>query len=191
MDLKEKVEEFDPVAIQSKTVQRGHFQDGMFLGVILFLGPLGELAVERFQRSQIQGAGQKLLAHTAKKALDFSLGGSIPDGRVMQEAANPGANLDDFLGTINGAVIDIERLGDASFIEGSLQGLNESVDILGRAGRVVRSERLNLLAISVNLQGEICETTFGSAQIVASTLTEYLEVTEDRHAAGASSVPGQ
>jgi hypothetical protein len=46
----------------------------MNLGVILFLDPMGELAVERVQGTQIQFAGQELVASGAKEAFYFSLG---------------------------------------------------------------------------------------------------------------------
>jgi hypothetical protein len=39
----------------------------MNLGVVMFLHPLGELAVERRQRTQVQLAGQELVANGAKK----------------------------------------------------------------------------------------------------------------------------
>src|SRR6266545_3590346 len=42
-------EETNPFAIQGKAVKRRHAEDGMNLGVVVFLDPLSKLAVERFQ----------------------------------------------------------------------------------------------------------------------------------------------
>src|SRR5207249_4909586 len=69
--------------------------------------------------SQIQRTGKKLLAHRAKKPFDFSFGRSIPHGGVMEQAADAGADLDDFLGAIDGAVVHIEGLEQATFVESS------------------------------------------------------------------------
>ena len=42
-------QEAHPFAVQREAVQRGHAEDGMDLGVVVFLDPLGELAVEGVQ----------------------------------------------------------------------------------------------------------------------------------------------
>ncbi len=46
----------NPLAIQRVAVQRTHAQHGMQLGVVMFLDPLRELAIERVERTQIQVA---------------------------------------------------------------------------------------------------------------------------------------
>ena len=66
-------------------IQRRHLQDRMFLGMVVFLDPVSELAVERLEAGQIQGARKELLADGAKKSFDFSLGRSVPHGGMGQE----------------------------------------------------------------------------------------------------------
>ena len=104
-------QEANPLAIQGEAVQRTHAEDGMDLGVVLFLDPVGELAVERVQRTQVQIAGEELVAHGAEKSFDFSFGRAVAHRRVMQQAADAGADLDDFLGGVNGAVVHISECG--------------------------------------------------------------------------------
>jgi hypothetical protein len=94
-------------AVQREPIQRRHFQDGMLLRVVVLLDPVDELAVERLQGTQVQRPTEELLAHGAKEALDFSLGGAIAHRRVMEQAADAGADLHDLFGGIDGAVVHI------------------------------------------------------------------------------------
>src|SRR5262249_30984695 len=105
----------DPSPIQGEAVQRSHFQDGKFAGVVILLNPVGELTVEGRQGTQVQGTGQGLLAHGSEKSFNLTFGGSITNGSVMEKAANPRADLDDLLGSVNGAIIHVEGLWDAAF----------------------------------------------------------------------------
>jgi hypothetical protein len=99
-------------------VQGRYAQDGMDLGIVVFFGPVGELAVEGLRRREVQLAAEGRLADPAKKPLHFSLGRSVPYGRVGEPAADAGANRDDFLGGVDGAVIDVAALGHPAFVEG-------------------------------------------------------------------------
>src|SRR5687767_6400396 len=101
----------------------------MFLGVVVFLDPVSELAVERVEAGQIQGTGEELLAHRAKKSFDFYFGRSIAHGSVMEEAAEAGADLDDFLGGVDGAVVHVEGLRKAAFVEGGAESFDERIDV--------------------------------------------------------------
>ncbi|MFM1945066.1 MAG: hypothetical protein RI897_4048 [Verrucomicrobiota bacterium] len=121
----------DSGAIQCETVQRCHFQNGMLLCVVVFLDPVGELTVEGFERTEVQRAGEELVADGAEEAFDFSLGRAVAHGGVMEQAADAGADLDDFFGGVDGAVIDVEGLGNATFVEGGAKGLDERIHVLG------------------------------------------------------------
>jgi hypothetical protein len=48
---------------------------------------------------------------------------------VTQDAADAGADEREFLGAVDGAVVDEELFGDAAFVEGGAEGLNEGVDV--------------------------------------------------------------
>ena len=98
-------------------------------GVVVVLDPVGELAVEGFERGEVRVAGQELIADSAEKSFDFSLGRGIANGGVTQEAADAGADEGDFLGAVDGAVVDEELLGDAAFVEGGAEGFDERVDV--------------------------------------------------------------
>jgi hypothetical protein len=39
--------------------------------------------------------------------------------------------LDDFLGGVNGTVVQVKALGDAAFVEGGAKGFNEGVHVFG------------------------------------------------------------
>lgn len=123
--------EADAGAIQGEAIQRAHAQHGMDLGVVLFLDPLGKLAVERFEGGKVQLQAQEALAHPAKKALHFSLRRAITHRGMGQEAADPGTDLNDFLGGINGSVIDVEASRHPALVESGAQGLDEGIDIFG------------------------------------------------------------
>ena len=133
-------QEADPFAIQGEAVERTHAEDGMNLGVVVFLDPLRELAVERLQRTQVQIAGQELVAHRAEKPFDFSLGRAVAHRRVVQQAADAGADLEDFLGGVNGAVVHIERVRHAAFVKGGAERFDERVHVFGREELAVATD---------------------------------------------------
>jgi len=95
------------VAVQGEAVQWAHAENGVDLRVVLFLDPMRELTVECFEGGKIQLKGEELVASRAKKSFDFSFGGAVPYGRVGEQAADAGADLDDFLGGVDGSVIDV------------------------------------------------------------------------------------
>ena len=57
-----------------------------------------------------------------------------------QEAADPGTDLDDFFGGVNGSVIDVEAGRHTALVESSPQGLDEGIDILGREELAVATD---------------------------------------------------
>ena len=126
-------------------------------GVVVVFDPVGELAVEGFERGEVELADEELIADAAEEAFDLSLGGGVADGGVAEDAADAGADEGDFLGAVDGAVIDEELLGDAAFVEGGADGLHEGVDVFleeefavaeDAAGVVDEGDELGLLACS-------------------------------------------
>ena len=65
---------------------------------------------------------EKLVAHRPEEAFHFSFGRAIAHGRVMEEAADPGADLDNLLRGIDGTIVDVERCWHAAFVEGGAEG---------------------------------------------------------------------
>src|ERR1035437_2221697 len=91
-------EKTDTITVQGEAIQGTHAQNGMDLGVVLLLGPMGELAVEGFEGGEVQLEAEELFPHAAKKPLHLSLGRAVAHRRVGQQAADASADLDDFLG---------------------------------------------------------------------------------------------
>src|SRR5262249_8276996 len=96
-----------------------------------------------------------LIAGAAEKTLDLSLGRGIAHSRVAQNTADTGADEGDLLTAVDRAVVDEELLGDAAFVEGGADGLDEGVDVFleeklamaeDAAGVVEEGDELGLLA---------------------------------------------
>jgi hypothetical protein len=82
------------------------------------------------QRGEVEGLHKELIADAAEEAFDFSFGGGIADGGVTQYASDAGADECDFLGAVDGSVVDEELLRHAAFVEGGAEGFYECVDVL-------------------------------------------------------------
>ena len=117
----------------------------MLLSVVLFLDPLDELTVESIDGAQVQRAGEKLLADTSEKTFDFSFGGAVSHWSVVKKATHTGADLDDFLGRVDGPVVDVERLGDSPFIERGAKSLDESINILSKEELAVATDAAGVI----------------------------------------------
>ena len=88
------------------------------------------------------GRDKELVADAAKETFDFSLGGGVANGGMPQEAADAGTEEGDLLTAINRAVIDEELLGDAAFVEGGADGLDEGIDVFLEEELAVARTRL-------------------------------------------------
>ena len=124
-------------------------------GVVVVFDPVGELAVEGFEGGEVEVLDEELIADAAEEAFDLALGGGVADGGVAQDAADAGADEGDFLGAVDGAVVDEQLLGDAAFVEGGADGLDERIDVFleeelavteDAAGIVDEGDELGLLA---------------------------------------------
>ena len=121
-----------PFSVERKPVERRHAESGMQLSVILILDPVGKLLVERFERAQVECAREELIPNRPEKSLHFSLRSAVAHRRVMQQASDSGGDLDDFLGAINRAVIDVERVRDSAFVKRCPHRFNERVHVFRR-----------------------------------------------------------
>lgn len=125
-------QETDAIAIQGKTIQWAHAQNGVKLSIILLLHPKRELAIEALQRREVQFQGEELFTRRSEKPFDFSFGCAVAYGRVGEQAADPSADLDDFLGGVDRSIIDVQTSRDPALIESCAQRLDKSIDVLGR-----------------------------------------------------------
>ncbi len=122
-------EEADPSQVDAEAVDGLHADGVVRRGVVVVFHPLGELAIEGLERGEVELANEELIAHPAEEAFDFSLGGGVADRGVSQDAADAGADEGDLLRAVDRAVVDEELFGDAAFVEGGADGLDERVDI--------------------------------------------------------------
>lgn len=70
-------------------------------------------------------ANEELIPHGAEETLNFAFGGIISNGCVNEDGAESGTDESEFLGYIVGAVIDIDRFGEAAFVKSSLEAVDE------------------------------------------------------------------
>lgn len=105
-----------------------------------------------------------LVSNGAEEAFDFSFGGTIADGGVDEDGAEAGADLAELFGGVVGAVIGVDGLWDASFVEGVLEALDEVLGVVGveelgvgdDAGGVVdEGDEVNLEGVVVAGEAEI------------------------------------
>ena len=106
---------------------------------------MSELAVEGFEAGEVQLAAKELLAHGAEKPLHFSLGRAVAHRRVGEQAADPGADLDDFLGGVDGAVIHVQASWNPAFVEGGAEGFDEGIDVFGREELAVATDAAGVI----------------------------------------------
>ena len=87
-------------------------------GVVFVFDPGDELTVEGFQRGKVKLAGEKMIADSSKKSFNFTFGGTVSYRCMRQETSQTGTNEGEFMSDINGAIIDVELLGDSTFVDG-------------------------------------------------------------------------
>ncbi len=121
------------VEIKAEAVDGFHAEGGVLAYVVGAFDPLGELVIELAQVADVaQVADEELVSNGAEEAFDFSFGGPVSDRCVDEDGAEPGANEAEFLGGVVGAVIDIDGFGDAAFVEGGLEAVDEVDGVVGR-----------------------------------------------------------
>ena len=118
-------QEADAGQVDAEAVDGLHAQAVVLGGVVVAFDPVGELAVESFEGGKIELADEELVADAAEKAFDLALGGSVSDSGMAQDAADAGTDQGDLLGAVDRAVVDEKLLGDAAFVEGSAEGLDQ------------------------------------------------------------------
>jgi hypothetical protein len=100
-------------------------------GVVVVFDPVGELAVEGVEGGEVELLEQEAVADAAEEALDLALGGAVAHGGVAEQGADAGADLVDLRGGVDGAVVHVEGLGEAAFVEGAAQAGDEVFGVLG------------------------------------------------------------
>lgn len=126
------LQEADAGEIETEAVDGFHAQGAVFAGVVGVFDPAGELVVEFFERADVvEVAGEELVAEGAEEAFDFALGGSVAHGGVDEDSAESGADLAELFGGVVGAVVGVDGLGDASFVEGVLEAIDEVFGVVG------------------------------------------------------------
>jgi hypothetical protein len=58
----------------------------------------------------------------------------------MEQATDPGADLDDFLGAIDGAVVDVKGLRKAAFVEGGAESFDKGIDVFSQKELAVAAD---------------------------------------------------
>ncbi len=108
-------------------------------------------------RGQIELLDEELIADTPKEAFDLALGGGVSDSGMTQDAADAGTDEGDFRRAVDGAVVDQQLFGDAAFVEGGTDGLDQGVDVFleeelavteDAAGVIEKGDELGLFACS-------------------------------------------
>ena len=122
-------QEADACQVDAEAVDGLHADGVVRGGVVVVFDPVGELAVEGFEGGEVELADEELIAAAAEESFDFALGGGIADGGVAQDAADAGADQGDLLAAVDRAVIDQQLFGDAAFVEGGADGLDEGIDV--------------------------------------------------------------
>ena len=90
----------------------------MNLGIVLFLDPLDELAIEAPPAELKSDRGRGTDPHRSEESFDFSLRRAIAHWRVVEQAADACSDLDNFLRGVNRADDHIERVRHAAFAKG-------------------------------------------------------------------------
>jgi len=120
------VEVSDAVEVEAEAVEGAHAEGAVFAAVVGVFDPAGEVFVEFLEAGDVvEVLVEVLVADGAEEAFDFSFGGSVTHGGVDEDGAEAGADLVEFFGGVVGAVVGVDGFGNASFVEGVLEALDE------------------------------------------------------------------
>ena len=98
----------------------------MFSEVVGVFDPSGEVGVEFFEVGEVfEILVEILITNGAEEAFDFSFCGAVAHGGVDENGAEADADLMEFLGGVVGAVVGVDGLGNAAFVEGVLEAFDE------------------------------------------------------------------
>ncbi len=81
-------QEADAGQVDAEAVDGFHAEGVVGHGVVVVFDPVGELAVEGFERGEVELLDQELIADAAEKSFDFSFRRGIANRRVPQNAAD-------------------------------------------------------------------------------------------------------
>jgi hypothetical protein len=114
--------------VESEAVDGFHADGGVLGCVVVVFDPLGELPVKGVQGGQVELSDKKFIAYGTEEPFDLSFGCAVAYGCVAQNAADACANEGDFLAGVDGAVVDVELVRDAAFVESCAYGGDHGVD---------------------------------------------------------------
>lgn len=72
-----------------------------------------------------------MVTNGAEEAFDFSFGSAIAHGGVDEDGAEASADLGELFGGVVGAVVGVDGFGDAAFVEGALEAIDEVFAVVG------------------------------------------------------------
>jgi len=122
----------DTAEIEAEAVDGLHAEDGVFAEMIGVFYPADELGVESGEPADVtEFSEEELFSDGAEEAFDFAFGGTISNGCVEEDDAEAGADEAEFFGGVVGAVIDVDGFGDAAFVDGGLEAVEEVGGVVG------------------------------------------------------------
>jgi hypothetical protein len=131
----------DAGEVEAEAVDGFHAEGGMHALVIGVFQPAGELGVELLEGTDVaEVADEELVAHGAEEALDFSFGRAVSHRSVDEHGADARADEGELLGNVVGAVVHIHGFGQAAFVEGGLEAVDEVGCVVGVIEGTVRDD---------------------------------------------------
>ena len=146
--------------IESKAVQRSHLNAAVGLVVVRVFDPILSHLVELLKRIEPLVHDQKAIAEAAKEPLDFSFGGPVTYRRMGEADIQPHTGLQDLFRAVVTAIVKIQPLGLAAFVEGRSKGLDQRVGVVPvkepgvgnqTAGAVDKSDQKGLFPLAICL----------------------------------------
>jgi len=90
--------------------------------VVVILRPGDKLLVESVYTAQVEFAYEELIAYCAKKSFYFTFCSAVAYRGVAESYAQTRTDRREFGSRVNGAVVDVEHLRQATFIECFFKG---------------------------------------------------------------------
>src|SRR6266540_4813908 len=159
-------QETDTAQIEAEAIDRFHAERAVLARVVFVLDPAGKFAIEGIDARKVERAGQEGLAHSPEETFDLPLRRAIAYRRVAEQAPDARADLRDLLASVDGAVVDVEGVRNAAFVERRAQGGDERVGVL-------REEKLTVAADAAGVVDEGDELALGLSAAGADVRPEH------------------
>lgn len=126
------LEEAGEVKVEAEAVDGFHTEGAVLAVVVGVFDPLTKGVVEGFEAGDVgEISYEELVSDGAEEAFDFPFGGSVAHGGVEENGAEAGADLSKLFGFIVASVVGVDGFGDAPFIEGELEAVDEVFGVVG------------------------------------------------------------